>query len=215
MVCVAPPSGASVCAHFSLAPTRTTPARPHSPLPQELDRDLTSCPQPAPNSWGAGELRADPTWLRFFISSLPLPPFPTVLCSTVTWVLLCLSFKDPIHCPLCREPCSCLVSSGIPPGFREPVLLSYPPNTGICLCPLPWGPSPHMLLLFPERSHSMSPDSKLMQPVHLRGFGGVLLGAQGSLVCETVELRFLLGSWAVCFPGEGGFMFSFFFPSGL
>lgn len=56
----------------------------------------------------------------------------------------------------------------------------------------------------------MSP-TKLMQPVHLRGFRGVLYGTQGSLVCEIMELRVLLGSWAVCFPSEGGFMFSFFF----
>ena len=50
-----------------------------------------------------------------------------------------------------------------------------------------------------------------MQSVHLRGFRGVLRGTQGSLVWGIMELRVLLGSWAVCFPGEGGFMFSFFF----
>lgn len=42
-------------------------------------------------------------------------------------VLLYLSFKDPFHCPVCREPCSCLVYLGIPPGFGEPVL-SHPPT---------------------------------------------------------------------------------------
>lgn len=26
-----------------------------------------------------------------------------------------------------------------------------------------------------------------------------------------MELRVLLGSWAVCFPGEGGFLFYFIF----
>lgn len=45
-----------------------------------------------------------------------------------------------------------------------------------------------MLLLFPERSNPMSP-TKLMQPVHLRGFRGVLGGTQGSLVCEIMEPR--------------------------
>lgn len=126
MVCVALPSGASVCAHFSLAPTRTPPAHPHSPLPQELNRDLTSCPKPAPNSWGARGAQGRPHLASFFYFR-PLPPFPAVLCSTVTLVLLYLSFKDPIHCPLCWEPCSCLVYLGVPPGFGEPVL-SHPPT---------------------------------------------------------------------------------------
>lgn len=53
--------------------------------------------------------------------------------------------------------------------------------------------SPRMLLLCP-----MSPHSKLvMQPGHLKGYRGVLCGIQGSLVCEMMELRFLLGSWAL------------------
>lgn len=66
--------------------------------------------------------------------------------------------------------------------------------------------SPHMLLLCP-----MSPHSKLvMQPGHLKGYRGVLCGIQGSLVCEMMELRFLLGSWALCFPGKSGFMLSLF-----
>lgn len=129
MVCVARPSGASVCAHFFLAPTRTPPDQPHSPLPQELHRDLTSCPKPAPNSWGARGAQGRPHLASFFFNFyfLPHPPVPMVLCSTVALVLLYLSFKDPFHCPMCREPCSCLVCLGIPPGFGEPVL-SHPPT---------------------------------------------------------------------------------------
>lgn len=67
-----------------------------------------------------------------------------------------------------------------------------------------------MLLLFLERSNPMSP-AKLMQPVYLRGFREVLHGTQGNLVCGMMALSVLLGSWAVCFPGEGGFYFVLFY----
>lgn len=75
-------------------------------------------------------------------------------------------------------------------------------------------PHPHPICCSSSQKDVTQAPTKLMQSVHLRGFRGVLRGTQGSLVWGIMELRVLLGSWAVCFPGEGGFMFSFFFLSG-
>lgn len=129
MVCVAPPSGASVCAHCSLAPTRTPPAHPHSPLPQELHRDLTSCPKPAPHSWGAMGAQGRPHLAFFFFFLISFLTHPTPWCCVRPWLWCCRIF--PLRTPstaLCvGSPCSCLVCLGIPPGFGEPGL-SHPPT---------------------------------------------------------------------------------------
>lgn len=55
----------------------------------------------------------------------------------------------------------------------------------------------------------MSP-TKLMQPVHLRGFRGVLGGTQGSLVCEIMEPR--EGPGQCVFLVRVVLCFLFFFP---
>lgn len=185
----------------SWPPTRTPPDHPHSPLPQELHRDLTSCPKPAPNSWGARGAQGRPHLASFFLFLFPPSPTLSPWCCVRPWLWCCCIF--PLRTPstaLCvGSPVLVLCawaslqglgsqSSPTPQHWNLFVFSSLGmEGKGSFKMKCTLTPPPHMLLLFPERSNPMSP-TKLMQPVHLRGFR-VLGGTQGSLVCEIMEPR--------------------------
>lgn len=111
------------------------PARPLPTLNTHSSRspaETRPAAQSQPQTPGEpGEPRAEPNWLCFNFLPIPAPPHGVVFdCGLV---LLYLSFNDPTHCPMCREPCSCLVYLGVPPGFGEPALPRPPTLEFVCI----------------------------------------------------------------------------------